>query len=95
MHIHITKHIMDQLKTRKKIDWEKAKIFIEDLFVKMLKDKNTKKKHLDWKVYKLMLGNEKIVYSNEYKNEYTLITYIVRTEYDRIEYEILRILKKK
>lgn len=89
--IILTNHVLEQVKSRKKISWAKATFFLRSKFESMLKDENAQK-YDAWKwTYKIIVWSEKIVY-DEQEDKYILITYIKKTEYDRIEYKILNLI---
>jgi hypothetical protein len=77
---------------RKKINWVKAWFFLRDKFESMLNDKNAIIKPAGNWATKIIVWVEKIVYEFDWE-KYILITYIKKTEYDKIEYKILNIIK--
>lgn len=90
--ITLTFHVIDQVRARKKISWEKAKAFLKSKIREMRMSPD--KKILDawdW-AHKIIVWKEKIVYK-ESKSEIVLITYILKTEYDIIEHNLLNLIK--
>lgn len=78
--IELTKHVLDQVRVRKKLIWRKAEMFIEDKFKRMYKSPDKIVTDATRWLWKIRVGNEKIVYAED-KNSFTLITYIIKTEF--------------
>ena len=90
--IILTKHILEQVSMRRKITWYKAKVFLEQKFEDMFKNENKIITDASGWLSKIVVWREKIVYE-DMKDKFVLITYIKKTEYDKIEYSILQLIK--
>ena len=90
--VELTRHIIERVWTRMNIDWHKVEQFIRNKFKVMMESPDARIKKSEGKVYKVIVGDEKIVYEY-YSNRYKLITYAKRSEYDRIEKNLLDIIR--
>ena len=91
MYLIYTNHVLDQVKNRKWLVWNKAKIFLKSKF-KEIKD-NWSVKNWENGSYIVTGWGHKIVFSKVSKLEYKLITYAFKSKMDTIEYWLMKILK--
>lgn len=93
MFIIYTTHVLDQVKSRRWLVWNKAELYLKEKLKYLLEHGEEK----FWHSWAKILTHEwiKIIYKKISNLEYKLITYAEHKEVDHIEYWLMKYLKCK